>query len=414
MNLTETGLELAMSQLNTTGAWGSPWTLNGSDASATYSGFSLSAGATGQVKVYVQNYAGSNPLVVAKGIVTPPSGATIIKMVEVSGIAQRSLFAKGLVGRNGLSFSGNNAGVDSWDSDPTAAAAGAYTPVGYSAAVKNANGSIAAVSVTATDAVGNANIWGTASVGGNSTSSITVGPQGSVGPFGTANGTKDPNSISANFTDNLPAVTTPTPSATNLTYYSSLPHAGDAMAADGKYYYQVASTVNSSLSITSGNVVLLFTTLSGTDSINLAGNNNISIASGASLAIYTAGNIKFAGNAAVNNNNVGNTTSLQIWSTNTNDPASNGGTVAQSITIAGNGNLSCTCYAPNASLSAKGGGNSGALYGAFVAYSVTMTGNDQFHYDENLGRMGNSGSFSPSKWRELVNSTDRATYDSHF
>jgi hypothetical protein len=43
-----------------------------------------------------------------------------------------------------------------------------------------------------------------------------------------------------------------------------------------------------------------------------------------------------------------------------------------------------------------------------------MTGNDSFHYDENLGRKGNAGNFNPSKWRELVNAPDRATYDSHF
>src|SRR5581483_3676074 len=112
------------------------------------------------------------------------------KMVEISGLVQRSLFAKGLVGRNGVSFSGNNASVDSWDSNPTAAT-GAYTPVAYSTSVRHDHGSIAAVNITATDAVGNADIWGSASVGGSSTSLISVGPQGLVGPFGTASGTKD-------------------------------------------------------------------------------------------------------------------------------------------------------------------------------------------------------------------------------
>ncbi len=428
MNLTESGLELAMAQINTnTLTWPSPWTTTsgGNDAIATFTtSITLPQGATGQVKVYVQNYLSSSPLVVAKGIVTPTSGAPIYKMVEVSGIAQRSLFAKGLVGRNGLSFSGNNASVDSWDSVYDSTGALRPSPVGYSSSVKNDAGSIAAVNVTATDAVGNANIWGSASVGGTSTSLITVGPQGSVGPFGTAAGTKDANSVSANFTDNLPVVTAPTPPAIPYSLGTingdlELPRGSDA-ASGGTYYYTVDSVDLSGnskiLKITSGaKVVLLFNTASGSSAISISGNSSgITVESGAKLSIYTQGNISIAGSGIVNNNSTSASDAVQIWGTNPTDPATNGGHVAQSITISGNGSLACTCYAPNASLSAKGGGNSGSIYGSFVAYGVTMTGNDAFHYDENLGRKGNAGNFNPSKWRELLNASDRATYASYF
>ena len=76
--------------------------------------------------------------------------------------------------------------------------------------------------------------------------------------------------------------------------------------------------------------------------------------------------------------------------------------------------LECTCYAPNAAISAKGGGNSGAIYGAFVGYTIDMTGNDSFHYDESLGRIGTSGTYTPTKWIELTKSSDRATYAAYF
>lgn len=416
MNLTESGLELAMSAINAN-SWPSPWTTASGNATATFTGFSVGQNMTGSVKVFVQNYAGSAPLVVAKGIVAPATGTSVYKMVEVSGIVQRSLFAKGLVGRNGVSFSGNNASVDSWDSNPTAAAAGSYSPVAYSsnAAVRHDHGSIAAVSITATDAVGNANIWGSASVGGTSTSLITVGPNGSVGPFGTASGRRDANSISANFTANLPNISAPTPASAAYVLgaigSTSLPRAGD-VAQDGKYYYSVSSlsmngNASNVLNITSGNVVLLFTTASGSSAIDIGGNASIAIASGANLSVYTAGNISIAGNGVSNGNSNSSTTSFQVWGTNT----TAGG---QSISVSGNGVLAGTVYAPNASLSAKGGGNSGAIYGAFVANSVTITGNDAFHYDENLGRQGNAGNFNPSKWRELTTSSDRATYASYF
>ncbi len=419
MNLTESGLELAMAAINTN-TWTSPWTTSGSDASATFpTGITLPQGATGQVKVYVQNYAGSSPLVVAKGIVTPATGqgADIIKMVEVSGIAQRSLFAKGLVGRNGLVFSGANASVDSWDSayDPATGAPRA-SPVGYSITYKDDNGSIAAVNVTASDSVGNAKIWGTASVGGSSTSLITVGPNGSVGPFGTAAGTKDASSVSANFTDNLPAVVTPTPTLPNalgsVNSTTSLPRGGDT-AIGGIYYYSIDDLTlvggTKTLSVTSGNVVLLFSTPVGTQAIKVTGGStSISVASGAKLSIYTKGDIAIAGNGIVNANSSSASDSLQIWGTNPTDPA--GGPPAQDISISGGASLACTCYAPNASLSATGGGSGGAIYGAFVAYSVKITGNDSFHYDENLGRVGNAGNFNPSKWRELVSASDRNTF----
>ena len=78
--------------------------------------------------------------------------------------------------------------------------------------------------------------------------------------------------------------------------------------------------------------------------------------------------------------------------------------------------MAATVYAPNASISANGGGNNTtqSMYGAFVGYTVTLTGNAQFHYDENLKNANNGGSFSPTRWRELTTASDRATYASHF
>lgn len=417
MNLTESGLELAINALNNS-AWSSPWTITGNNATATFTGFTYGQNASGSVKIYIQNYnSNGNAVVVSEGIITPASGPQLTKEVEITGIVQRSLFAKGLVGRNGLSFSGNNASIDSWNSLYNSDGTPRASAVPYSAAVADDAGSVAALNVTANISVSNADIWGTASVGSSSDSSISVGPQGRVGPYGTASGTLDPNSISTNFTDNLQAVTAPTPSAYN-SYTSSqingspiLPQAADVAASDGKYYYKFTSLTGGNVTISAGkNVVFLPQASVGADAIKLNGNSDgITVNSGGTLNIYTAANITIAGNGIVNNNATSVTSAVGIWGvgTVTNPPSS-----TQTISISGNGSLGCTCYAPNATLNVKGGGHAGSIYGAFVAYSVNMTGNDAFHYDEALGLTPNTSVYSPSKWRELVSSTDRTTYSS--
>jgi hypothetical protein len=409
MNLTESGLEEAMLAINNN-TWASPWTTTGANATATFSGFTLGPGVSGTVKVYVQNYSSSSPLIVSEGIVTPPQGDTIVKMVEVSGLIQRSLFSKGMVGRNGLSFTGN-ASVDSWNSNPTNAASGSYTPVDYSATTKNDAGSIASTIVTATESVQNGNIWGTASVAGSSTSLISVGPNGSVGPWGTAAGRMADGYVSANFTDSLPNVTNPTiptgyapPTISSISTTTTLPRTGDTTASDGKYYYYVGSvdlSGNDHLTIdTNSNVVMIVTAGVNTSGFSIGGNALMTINSGGTVAVYTASNISIGGNGLANNNV--QPYSAQFWGTDTQAGR-------QTVSIAGNGTLRSVIYAPNAAVSIQG---NGGIYGAVVGYTDTVVGNAAFHYDESLGNIGGSGSFTPSKWRELTLATDRALYAS--
>lgn len=58
------------------------------------------------------------------------------------------------------------------------------------------------------------------------------------------------------------------------------------------------------------------------------------------------------------------------------------------------GELRACLYAPYATLTASGGGNSGGLVGsfAFVAKTVTMTGQMSFHYNEALRNVQTVGS----------------------
>jgi hypothetical protein len=412
MNLTESGLEFAMNALNNN-SWTSPWTVSGNNATATFSGFNYGQNVTGVVKVYVQNYnSNGNAVVVAQSTLTPTRGASVVKEVEISGIVQRSLFTRGLVGRNGVRFSGNNASVDSWNSQYDDNGNLRGSPVTYSSSVAHDHGSIAALNVTASDTINNADIWGTAAVGGTSTSLIAVGPNGLVGPYGTTAGHKNLNNITTNFTENLPTVSAPVPSYVNTKTSAQMSGANlpdlvhDTAASDGKYYYSFPS-LSGSVTITGNkNVVFLPTAGAGTDAISLSGHDTVQIDSGSTLAVYTPANISISGQAGFNNGNTtSSTSSLAIWGTNTttNPPG-------QTIDVVGNGNLACTCYAPNGAISAKGGGSSGAIYGAFVGWTIDVTGNDAFHYDEALGLAPNTDAYTPSKWRELVTATERNLY----
>jgi hypothetical protein len=81
----------------------------------------------------------------------------------------------------------------------------------------------------------------------------------------------------------------------------------------------------------------------------------------------------------------------------------------QTFKISGNGNLSAVVDAPNAKISAKGGGNSGFIYGSLIGYDLTFTGNDGFYYDESLANLDNNSKLGINDWDELVSEGDRTS-----
>ena len=106
----------------------------------------------------------------------------------------------------------------------------------------------------------------------------------------------------------------------------------------GTYTYSDISLAASKQLNISGDVVLLLTASAGSSAIAIAGNAGINIAPGASLKIYTAGDISIAGNGVANGGATAATANapvkFQIWGTSTSTSTD------QSISIAGNGVLS--------------------------------------------------------------------------
>jgi hypothetical protein len=416
MNLAENGLEEAMYSINkyvadTTYNWAGWSNSGGADAWRTLpaSGtYTFDQGVTGTVRVYIYGYKGNAPRVVARATVTLAGGssAPIEKWVEIQ-LRKTSKFANGLVAKQQIRFNGTNATVDSWNSDPDNNAATAA--IQYSAGVRHDNGSVGSVSVSVDSIlVQNADIWGYASTGGALPS---VGPNGVVGPFGTASGTMDMTRVATDFAADFDPVTAPATVGNNLgsiTTNINLPRSGDTPAADGKYYYTASeiSFNNQSFNVQKLDpadpspevVVKLTNTMT---SINIGGGSGaVNVEAGAKLEIYAPGNISIAGNGIMNGGTTAATSNqpinVQIWGTKTSG--------VQDIAIRGNGVLSAVVYAPQGSVSIVGNGD---VMGSVVANDITLSGNANFHYDESLANVGGSNPFRVSIWRELTTAAQR-------
>jgi hypothetical protein len=411
MNLAENGLEQAVFALNKTVAdptynWSyAGWTpVDTTDARQKWENYNFGQGATGEVRAYVYNYQnGASPKIITRSIVSLGGGSskTIEKWIEVQ-LRKTSKFANGLVAKQTISFSGTNASVNSWNSDPDNNPATAAIP--YSAGVKHDKGSVGSISVAVNSVlVNNADIWGYAATGGALPS---VGSNGLIGPFGTASGTMNMANVSTDFAASFDPVTAPPGAYSNyggaITDDLSLPRAGiDNVAADGYYYIEADSInyTNKTLTITNKVILKLNNVLTGIDIGGGSGALNIN--AGAELQVYTAGSIKIAGQGLMNGGTTAATANqpskCQIYGTKT--------VGSQDIDIAGNGALVAVVYAPQGSVKINGNGD---VCGSVVANDIKVVGNAAFHYDEALANFGGLNPYRVSKWKELTTEADRA------
>jgi len=421
LNLAENGLEEAVYAINKTIADSSyNWSSNGwTTASPVPAGdarrrlpangtYSFDQGVTGSVRVYVLGYNGASPRAIARSTINIPNGRPIEKWVEVR-LRRSSRFSNGLVAKETLSFSGSNASVDSWHSKKNNDGTARATTVPYSDAVKRDKGSIGSVSVGVNAVlVQNAKIWGYAATGGAAPS---VGSNGLIGPFGTANGDVDASRVSTDFSASFDDVANPSnggDSIGNITNSLTLPRAGDTAAADSKYYYTAGQINfnNKTLAIkkkTAGSpaVHVVITLTNATTSINIGGGSGaLTIESGSKLEVYAPGDVKIAGNGVMNGGTTNATANLpeafQLYGTKTSG--------SQDIQIAGNGVLSGVVYAPYGSVKINGNGD---VCGSIVANDITVVGNATFHYDEALSEMDGNSPYRVSLWREITSATDR-------
>ncbi|CAN5850839.1 hypothetical protein BH11MYX3_BH11MYX3_03180 [soil metagenome] len=121
-------------------------------------------------------------------------------------------------------------------------------------------------------------------------------------------------------------------------------------------------------------------------SISVGGNSSLDFVTAGALhgpaIVYVSGNISFSGQGELTNDSL-NPSNVLIMCTNTSTSP------RQQITLSGNGNAYFALYCPNADITLNGGGNSGAIWGAIVGYSINGNGNHALdvHYDKQLANL---------------------------
>ncbi len=430
MNLAEAGAEQAVWSFNqhlagnthawsTTNGWRTP---SGTTITGKFTNFTLPAHLKAEVRVHVQDYNSTGvvrPRVVALAVVHPSSGPPVERYLEIT-LRRRSRFATGIVGRHSVRFNGNKTIIDSWNS---VGANGAV--VAYSNSTRRSNGSVGSASVEVNSlVVGNADVYGYVSTAGPDPK---VGAQGTVGVWGDASGTVNQNRIARDFSANFDDVGAPAApnSLAAISGAITLPQTGGAggntildtpstLNGQTVYIYSVPSIDLSSgaaLSISASRNVVLVVTNSVGSAVRVSGQSSISIGNGGSLALYTAGDISITGRGAANGSNNGNGTNnlnqpknFQIWGTRPYNP--NG--TPQDIRVVGNGNLSAVIYAPFGDIKLAGSSSSGPgsarndVYGSVVGYTISILGEESFHYDESLASFDGTAPFGITRWREIT------------
>jgi hypothetical protein len=316
---------------------------------------------------------GASPAIYAEGrIRTPLRNAIVSRTVEVRARTRTPYL--GMVAKDGIDMNGQNVLADSYDST-----FGPYTarPPRDEVTVAS-NGKIVGII-----SVGNANIYGYAMTGPGG--DLTLGPGGGVGTrvWQAAHpGAIDESRVRHDMNMQFPDVADPFSSG-YLT--PSLSGGAYVLNAAGTNTYQLASLVKS-LTVKSNTHAILKIT----SSINITGNDKITVENGASLQLYMAGTTaKIAGNGVANLG--GDPLNFRYMGM----PANT------SLDLSGNAGVAAVVYAPNAALTLSGGGSTTLDFsGASVSKTVKLNGHFNFHYDERLGKTMNNG-FEPIAWREI-------------
>jgi hypothetical protein len=127
------------------------------------------------------------------------------------------------------------------------------------------------------------------------------------------------------------------------------------------------------------------------EGLKMSGLDELTIAPGGSLTVYSGGDSMTIGGNGVFNKS-GYAANLIMYAT----PS------VQSFTFNGNGEFSGVLVAPEADLRMNGGGTGlDDFTGSLLVNSVKMNGHFNFHYDEALSRLNNTGRFIIVSWDEV-------------
>ncbi|MHB8523008.1 MAG: DUF7305 domain-containing protein [Limisphaerales bacterium] len=332
------------------------------------------------------------PVITSTGYAPIPLSNTNLSRTVRCQTQRNPLFAKGMVAKGQINMNGNNIATDSFDSgDPNYSTNGRYDPT-----KTKDNGDVATDSgLINSVSVGNANIRGHVSTGPGG--SISIGSSGAVGSLAwqqAGNTGIQPGWSSDDMNVAFPDVQPP------FSGGYSTPTSGNVGGTNYTYVLNSGNYELSSLSLSGQNQVLVAgnAILYVTGSVSMAGSSSITIATNANLALYvgTANtnspvSVSLGGNGVANNG--GSATNFFYYGLPSNT----------SVSLSGNAAFIGAIYAPEAAFTMGGGGNNTYDFvGASITATATLNGHYNFHYDENLGRVGPARGFIVNSWNEYI------------
>ena len=386
-SLAEGGVDLAIDALNDSDTSG--WNVSGSTWTREVTGIEITAGGTGAIRVVITDATSNTPTIHSEGIVSGHPSGDVTKQLQVSLTSGFFPYKNGFDSKNGFVLKGQNVTMDSYNS-----ANGAYSGSNRGSEIR-----VSTVSIE-TDAIdiGNANIFGYVAVGATlapgqtGSDVIDVGKNGTISSYGEAQIVQE-DRILTDYYASFP--NRPAPSVSSGWEF---PNSG-TITTSGTYYVDGDWSLggnSGALAIAPNTDVILVVT----GEFNLTGKATLTLNTDATLKLFVEGDVSVGGNGILNSSNPEN---LEVIGTNTNEGE-------QTIKINGNGQLSATVYAPNANVELKGGGSSGRVYGAVVAYDASLVGNSHFSFDEALADVNLGGTdYEVIQWLEMTNTTYETT-----
>ena len=386
-SLAEGGVDIAIDALNDDDTSG--WNVSGSTWTREVTGLEITKGGTGSIRVVIIDATSNTPTIHSEGIISGHPSGDVTKQLQVALTNGFFPYKNGFDSKNGFVLKGQNVTMDSYSS--------AIGP--YSNSNKGSEIRVSTVSIE-TDAIdiGNANIFGYVAVGATlapgqtGSDLIDVGKNGTISSYGESQIVQEDRIMTDYY------ASFPNRSAPSVSSGWEFPSSG-TITTSGTYYVDGDWSLGGSsgaLVIASGIEVILVVT--GT--FELKGNATLTLDTDATLKLFVEGDVSIGGNGILNSSNPEN---LEVIGTNTNEGV-------QTIKINGNGQLSATVYAPNANVELKGGGSSGRVYGAVVAYDASLVGNSHFSFDEALADVNlGSTDYEVFQWLEMTNTTYETT-----
>ena len=386
-SLAEGGVDLAIDALNDSDTSG--WNVSGSTWTREVTGIEITAGGTGAIRVVITDATSNTPTIHSEGIVSGHPSGDVTKQLQVSLTSGFFPYKNGFDSKNGFVLKGQNVTMDSYNS-----ANGAYSGSNRGSEIR-----VSTVSIE-TDAIdiGNANIFGYVAVGATlapgqtGSDVIDVGKNGTISSYGEAQIVQE-DRILTDYYASFP--NRPAPSVSSGWEF---PNSG-TITTSGTYYVDGDWSLggnSGALAIAPNTDVILVVT----GELNLTGKATLTLNTDATLKLFVEGDVSIGGNGILNSSNPEN---LEVIGTNTNEGE-------QTIKINGNGQLSATVYAPNANVELKGGGSSGRVYGAVVAYDASLVGGTHFSFDEALADVNlGSTDYEVFQWLEMTNTTYETT-----